>query len=746
MTFGEVGETTSTISHGRSDVMSGVGIFESIRLLERQRLILDTSWTTAQVATTELVSIDMLAALAAIPDNSDILSQFNYMRTGIELTIRLNTNQFYYGALMATLFPPGTGSRLDERAFQAPSVISAASAESVVKEWKYSFPFEWLPYINVTESMFPVTLAIDVLAPLTASAANAPTSITLQVWARFKDIQLSYPTAVVQIAHTTTQFTLGQALNVSKQSKVLIPAPSGSKHPNASRNSDEDSVQRVVSSLGHVTLGDLYEHLPGASSVASAFSFLVDKPDKTAEQEAIVKDHNVDMWSVDTPDVNTSLSTHRARYLDPEVRRVPMSTNMSLSQYAQIPGLLNNGTDANSPLYTFKLNGDTTGLITLMNSHSDSGTLKTALDYACVNSTQVRGSVKVMLQFFTSSFISGRFVIQYHIPAVFAASPESTNYDPTLSRVVNVKGDVTDAFQLPWLHPFSWNSYRVSPAISVTLDSVLASTDTVTVPSVYLLIWVAGGEDIQFAGPRRIQYNSEWSSEPLAVEKQALMHDLFAKKFSPIVENCTSDIDNAYATTEQIGSMSELAKKYSLMPLPSVASVPPLPAGWQQDWCSFNFDAIPTTLTPYYGAYVAFRHTMFGQMRSAFLYSSGGFRFRRYSTALEYWALEQLSTDVMQGTYTTTNDNMIRVTVPYHGLVPFQSLGYVSFGWQLVPDPDNSSSIPTIGATTPQWLAARDDIMFGWPVLPKGLQTPIVFKEPKEVINLRKTRKGKERE
>lgn len=743
MTFGEVGETTITSTTGRSSKMTGVGAFTSTKLLERQRLIEDLAWTTAETAGTTLVTLDLLQQLAAVPDNADILEQFNFFRSGIEVTVRLNTNQFYYGALGVTLFPPGTGARLDERMFQSPSIISASSAQAVVKEWKYSLPFEWVAPVTIENSTLPINLVIDVLAPLTASGANMPTSITLQVWARFKDIELSYPSAIVTTS-IVPNFTLGGAINVEKQSKVMVPKPSGSRHPNASSNSTEDSVQEVFTSLEHVTIGDALTHIPGISTLFSALSFLVDKPDKTEEQTVVVSDHNVDMWNVDLPDIGTSMSVHRGRYMDPSVSRLPMASNMTLSQYAQTPGL--RGPSEALPVWVFAANGDSTDLVSIIQLHSDNSTMKTALDYATLCSTKWRGGMKIMLQFFAPSFSSARFVVQYHNSSLLSPSPFVTEYDSTLSRVVNVKGDTVDCFTVPWLNFFSWANTNAnqSPSIAITLDSVIASTDTAVSPKIYMLLWVSGAEDIQFAGPRRISYNTDWSNEAPSIQKQAMIHDLFKQPFVPIVENCMSDIDNGYATSEQLGSMADISKRYSPLVSP-VQTTPVLPPGFAGDAVNANYLTPPGTITIAYLQYVQFRRTLYGQMRSAFLYTSGGFRFRRVCSGTEYWTLITGS-DLVQGSYTTSSDNMIRVTVPYSCNTPFQALDLRSAPYSVVYDPDNSVTVPVL--TTPQWIAARDDVMYGWPILPAGLfvTPPSAVDSTEDVINLRKTRgKGKER-
>lgn len=193
MTFGEVGETTQTMTSGRQDKMHGVGIFEAVKILERQRLLTDTVWTIATSAGANLFFLDVLKELQGVADNESIIEMFNFIRADVEITLRLNTNQFYYGALMATLIPAGTGFRLDERTVQSPSIISASSAQAVVKSWDYTFPFEWLVPINIAGGQHPVTLYVDVLSQLTQANTGMGSSITLQVWGRFKNFSYLIP-------------------------------------------------------------------------------------------------------------------------------------------------------------------------------------------------------------------------------------------------------------------------------------------------------------------------------------------------------------------------------------------------------------------------------------------------------------------------------------------------------------------------------------------------------------------------
>lgn len=97
------------------------------------------------------------------------------------------------------MFPTNaTGNRVDERAVLDPTIISASLADSVVKTWHYSFPWAWKPLHGSRADDGPVRMVLDVMAPLTCANNNMPDTVSVQIWARFKNISLSYPVGQAQ--------------------------------------------------------------------------------------------------------------------------------------------------------------------------------------------------------------------------------------------------------------------------------------------------------------------------------------------------------------------------------------------------------------------------------------------------------------------------------------------------------------------------------------------------------------------
>lgn len=773
MTFGEVGTTLESFTNGKTVKEHSVGQFNDQSLLERQRLVSNTTWTTAEAAGSTLTWFDVNKYLLAEVQNTDVLQQFLFFRGDIEVTIRLNSTQFFYGALAMTLRPAGTGYRLDERLVQAPTVISAATAEAVVKEWKYSYPHAWMDYYNINAGNFPCIIELDVLAPLTASMPNMPTSIPIQIWARYKNTALAWPTQSIP-ASVTIPVTITGSVSVDETKQcpgkdrefdptrkkkkqlrkivesnkmikkerqstnsnvnnitITVPQGSGGGSPTKDKNGDEakkNTIDKTWDAFKSISIGDAADAVMslGAKSldfIGKAAFFAVDKPDRTVPQDPIIQDYCIDSYASDIPDTNAVVALHRSRYIDPSPSRLPQGKDWTLSEYAQIPGL--RSPQSNMAVCGVFVNQNDLFSFPLIQIHPNSGSMKIPLDFAYCCSTMWRGSIKVCLQFFASSFVSARFLVQY-INITYAGGvtmPVLADYDNGLSRIINVKGDTIDCFTLPWLSQYDWST-TCDPQIQVTMLTEMASPDPAITPAIYMIVWVSGGEDIQFAGPRVPDYTNEWNStgQTLEKERQACIQTIFKSSFPAIVENCSYDLDNGYCTTEQIGSLAELSKRYS--PLQYVTGATSPYAGGAVHVAVQDSHFNVQTNTVLYTSYWTFRKTMYGTIRHMFLYRVGGFKYRRLTSGSEQWTVGLSSYNsnpprTLSMKHISSNDNFVRLTIPWSAQLPFSALDYYSFGYELVPP--TSATYSTVNQ---EWIAARDDVMFGWPILPTGLNVP----------------------
>jgi len=429
------------------------------------------------------------------------------------------------------------------------------------------------------------------------------------------------------------------------------------------------------------------------------------------------------MFNCDIPDSNVSVGIYKSRYVDPGRGRMPMSKNWTVSDYSRIPAL-------RSAVQVFT-SSTTPWTVQLIQGHEDNSTMKIPLDYSVLSAAQFRGSVKLLLQFFTSSFISARFVLQYGVYAQGIEPVWPTDYTNGISHVINVKGDTVDSITLPYLNTRWWSQGGGAapdyiPYFRLFIDSVIATTDTVQDPTIYCLAWVAGGDDAQFAYPLPVPATF-WSNESASVvqarkikleqkqkekeleefeEIQAAPGSLFQKTFPPIGENCHYDIDRGFSTAEMLGPITDICKRYSQLTFyPSEMIV-----GW--DWADLDRRMVTT------GPYQSFRGTHFGSWRAAFLFRSGGYKYRFASdpanrTSWTVFVNESLSSGTR---YVSPVDGMVRLTLPQLIEYPYTQLSYPSNGMLVVC----TTSGITPSDDFPEYLAARDDLQFGYPILPVG--------------------------
>lgn len=679
MGFGEVGKTAESTLAGYSSDAHSVAEFDKTEMLERMILLLDTPWATTDTLG-ELVTVDVQSALLGATRNADAMTWFHYFRSDIEITVRLVTNQFYYGALMVTLYPLDiAGITLEARAVQDPSIISASSDEAVVKEWKYCWPYAWFP-VEGFSGVFPVNLTLDVLAPLKAAKADMPSSVRVQIWGRWKNLKLAYPYGFDDL---------------QAQSKVRVKYPVKKKSPHPA---DENSVDKALNAIRSVTIGDAATAVTAVAegivenwgSVVGPLAFLADKPDRVKSQIPINEEPNQDLFTSDVEDTNVSLSLYKARYLDPSLSRMPMTKSWTVSDYARIPGM-------RDP-FMFDTVGDSQ-VITLIGCGNSALRMRTPLDYAYTTSSYWRGSIKLMLQFFTSSFITCRVVVQY-INNLEYPNEYPSDYYNGITKVINVKGDTVDTITLPWLSNQWWNEtlpQSGAPCVQIKAITPVISTDTTVDPVIYCVPWVAGGEDIQFAFPK-IPIAANWIDTSAELEAQTSPGRVFQRTFPPIVPSCSYDVDNGFCTSEMLGPITDICKRYS--------RILPESGGETYQFLSSLLDY----------NYYTWRRTHFGTWRCAFLFRSGGLRWRGMTpqgiTPLTY----TFQTDVTR----VAPDGIVRVTEPAVASYPYGMLDNLSV---LTLTAAKTGGTPVTSSSWDQFLAARDDVQLGWPILPPGIPT-----------------------
>lgn len=719
MSFGEVGETFQQSTPGYSGQAHSVGEFGQTELLERMVLLEQVSWGVGAGIPT-LFNKDVDKLLREYPRNKKILDLFRFYHTDIEVTMRLNTNQFYYGLLMATLYPgTATGDWLAERAVLDPTTIDATSAESVIKTWSWTWPMPWRGLNDSDAVHHPVWLTVDTLVDLHATAPDLPNAITIQIWGRFKNIKLAYPsqnTELTEIDLRKILKTYGKGDDTETQSgrpKIAIPRSSGSPHPAQEKNPVTELVD-AVTAVPMQAIDGLVGTISGVldTGVGALLGGLFDKPDDEDTQKPMIIEGSRDLFGADTPDSNVYIGLKKGHYADPGPTRMPLSEAYTLRKYAMIPGL--------RAVKQFSNAGGGFAVLDLqIIQPTTTGTgLRTPLDYATKCAAFSRGSIKMGFQFVTSSFISARFVVQ--LWRTDGQHGPDGEYDYGLSRVINVKGSTLDTFTVPWLD-YTWWVENDPRQLRISLDSDIATTDVMSSSNIWLIVWVAAGEDYQFQFPR-VPLQSEWPltlPEAARTHTQASIGKLFADKFVPLVDNVFYEEDNGFATNETVELMTDVAKRYSAMNAQGDTIVGYNPLIFDSNKMDTTLDVTPDP------QYLAWRRTFFGAMRACFMNRSGGYRYRVYhlqeGNLIWNANLPAVGSRFLMGTvYPHPFDSVSRLTVGQISSRPF-----------VMTNDDQSPQAPPVSMglngsvlSAPlhlAYVAARDDVQFGYPILPKGI-------------------------
>lgn len=719
LTFGDIGTVIETKTEGHPCRLHGVGELPDPYLLERMVKMPNVIWTVDDITGT-LESVDIDAFLRGYPRNKDILDLYRAYHTDYEVTIKLNTNQFYQGAIAVTLIPdtgsgflPPTGDTLAERMVQDPTVLSAATAESIVKTWSWAWPQPWQPlHVNGVDK-HRLMLQIDGLLPLRTAKADMSEELDIQIWVRFKNIKLMYPFGPSSDpqARSQAQSHRGGA------PQVAVPRGHRVSHPAQDPLSGlTDTATNIVNSVVSAP-AQIADGLIGAADsflsqgLAGIVGGLFDKPDQVDEPTTVVIDSSKDLLNCDIPSQMTNVGLYKSRYLDPSPSRMPGAKpgGFTLLDFAKIPGLLQVHEFSGTLAPHLDLD--------LIKAVCPFDQLRTPLEYATKCCHLSRGSVKLCLQFFTSSFVSARFVVQLKRKETGLGFDD--DYDWGLAKVINVKGDTVDTMTIPWIDYVWWRDIDLRQ-IRIKLVSGMVSTDVTTDPKIGLLVWAAAADDYQFAFPR-LPSQDDWQPESTLSQAQAAIGQLFQTDFPAIVADVFYDTDQGYCNNEAISHVTDLAKRFACM------NTEPVPL-WNPLTLDVNvLDTVPVkNPTEIWNEYAAFRRTFFGAMRAMFMFRSGGYAYRAYrlSEGDLIWKVRgdgRSTTRDLSGTiYPHPFDSVARLIVPQLASTPY-----------LMLNNDNDDETPDYGLSligTPVlsdqhlvFLAARDDVQFGYPILPQGV-------------------------
>jgi len=337
----------------------------------------------------------------------------------------------------------------------------------------------------------------------------------------------------------------------------------------------------------------------------------------------------------------------------------------------------------------------------------------TPLAFCIANHFFWRSSVRLRLNFFCSSFVSGRLLITFNPPPFTAFASVNDN----ISRIIDVKGDTTVEFTVPYVYETdfaeSWFPQDTDGAftgpgnICVAIYNPIVSANATDDAQIDMVVWAAAGPDAQFSliSPNVIHafgYNPA-SGATLSMKRQCDVSQAFSRPFDSIISGCSYLTDNHIVTSEVSGALVSNLKRYQYI------SAGPTTPGASTD--------LPPTYSTSGGA-----GNMGKIIADMFLFHRGGVSFKYYpispnkTSFLNAGIIQTGGTDADGAPFVRAgrSEDEIDVSIPWYGRIPYYIRNYSGpYGNPILPTGFVNSEDPAV-TNFQLFSAVRDDYQFGF--------------------------------
>lgn len=226
--------------------------------------------------------------------------------------------------------------------------------------------------------------------------------------------------------------------------------------------------------------------------------------------------------------------------------------------------------------------------VTPANSQYYSGICPTLLQYVACMFRYWHGSITYRLSVSKTAFHTGRIGVAYS-PVGYNRDPELSSQDDEYKWVLDLSTSSELTFTVPWVSNQPWkrvgtdNRYGVNGYLYIYIVTPLNVASEAATPTVDVLLWHSGGEDIRFAKPDVSFTSINWGvprsrTEPTGLKAQGLneadqnvhagnkSQDMFPYNSPDPQEACKASIG------EEIVSLRSVMKRFT----PSLRLKPPV--------------------------------------------------------------------------------------------------------------------------------------------------------------------------
>nr|DAZ87923.1 TPA_asm: hypothetical protein [Phagomor virus 4] len=636
--------------------------------IERPYLISQITWKSTDVGT--IASLEFPTELFNVKSLSEKLACFRYMRADVEISIRVNASKFHYGKLMAVWKPMLLNGLVDWTTTKLPDAyqnyisssgfqhifISPTSNEVQTLLVPYAIPplyidlADWAGKTNIANVRYNLgNLEFHVLSALSCSG-KVP-DVDISVFARFVDVQLEayvgepfsvasyaptdYPKA--KLAPVITGYCNLFGGNFAKKEPVTHDrdrpiAQVG--NPEANRKSSSASLSSVLTG-GAALIGSI----TAAATLIGKFSGMsLDKPVSTETPKNVIERYS-------EFSLTKGVSNAMLLAADPDNRVGDITrwmgsetSHQNLARYGSRYGILYQSTikvtDTAGCTYCYAPVCPVT--VPYLDSEKIRYVYHNPLSFVASMFTWWRGSMKYRIQVVASAFHACRLRIAWQpVLPVSTARASILEYESNvISHVLDISTDTEFEFTIPYLNDdpalgLQPGSQNCNGYVSITLINTLTHSSD-PVPDVNFILWVAGGDDMEFFRPStkllsNIGFGSKIPKErPLAQVDQAIDSDRTNESLAP----ATIGVLNNMICGERMVNFSDVIKRPCVF-IKGIAEAD---------------GAVGKAMSPYY-----MQDNKTKTMTPFLAYAMGGFRFWRgsfvcnviKSNAATYYALNR---------------------------------------------------------------------------------------------------------
>jgi len=553
-------------------------------LLQRTYKVAEFTW--GPITSTNIV--DFPASLTVIPQIADKLKQYRYMRSSVKVQVKLLTTQYHYGAYMVSWIPNHNttdyAGTIRQQSANRPIVISAADQGTAVFDIPYINPYL---FWDTTENKNQICrLFLSPITPLLRASSSVTDTVKVQVYASFVDPivtgyigQSSWADMADDDVTEDVVKDCNKIMGVKtkrrryKKPKEKPVVPTAKSARTMQYEALKKTATGVIETGAKATssISTFFEKLPmigglvedAIMPIFSALSIL-DKPTSVTTSDKCILSFANDLSLGSGLDNSNVLSLHPITPLSMDLDVAGeniMSGSMTINRVIRTPMIRDVVTLTNA---------NQTWSNVVIPRHPSYGDDFVA--YISRFFRYWRGSIKYMLCFYTSTFITARvrISVRYNNNAI-----TDLNDGDIVSRLVDIKGDTVVELSVPYL----WHTlYRTTqpqqllPIITVSLTSPIVGLSIDTDPSIAMVAWRAAGEDfifnqlVTFTTDTEMDFldTTESTEDDIDdVEAQMKPQERFRLTFDGIVQGTEFTFEDGLITGEKIVSLNDMLKRYT---------------------------------------------------------------------------------------------------------------------------------------------------------------------------------------